>query len=363
LKADASGVVRARLALDDYVDGSEVRPAIDCSLVCSSEVQGYTPDNPEPVPGYGWSCNKTSFTKYAREAIRCAGAVMDEWYGRQVLFVTLTLPGSTMDALQQLGRWSGYAMSRLRQHIRDNCESAGVIAVWEWQGRGALHLHLAVGHSDKRALDRVFLQFREWWCRLLVRIGTLARCDMFQDEYGESLCFDWHKTRQDVQWAEKTVGRYLSKYISKKASKDIEGSLVWPLSWWGMSNNLRHEVACRRLVAESPPLEVRDAQEIYEALVARLREGNPKVFEYTNQYATRERYMVALAEPESGAADYQEMVRQMFEACDRVGGNRYSPGPFDHLGHMARLSGLSSADAPVSLRQICEMFGVVKCTA
>lgn len=356
---NAAGELRARLQIQSVPGPERAERAIDCTLVCSSEVEDLTPDYPTPKPGWGWSPKKRGFTKYARSTIREAGAVLDEWCGSSVLFATFTMPGDGRAKYLQLSRFSAYVVHRLRQFLSDKLPGYSCINVWELQGRGALHLHLAVGHPDREALESVGRVLPAVWCRVLGTVSRVSGVDVFANDYGQTLAWDWHLTRQDVQWATKCVGAYLSKYISKQASKAVGHCVSGPASWWGITNNLRKEVVARRLCAESDRLDPARARDVFESLTAFIKERYEKVFSYGNRERPRDAYLVAFANKVQGTNNFSDAVRHLFSTCAEVLDTVQDVEAFDWVGHLARLSGVADVNAPLPVSFIANFFGAV----
>ncbi len=356
----ASGETRVRLCNVPVVEAETREPRDIGPLVCSFEVEDTYVDSPAPRPGWGWGCRKKEFTKYAQRTIRDAGAIMDERCGANVVFATFTMPGSLSGASEQLARYSGYAVHGLRAWLHDKLPGYYAINVWEWQTRGALHVHLAIGHPDRAALERACALLPKSWCRILGRISRQSGVDLFADSEGNTYAWDWHLTRQDIQWATKSVGRYLSKYVSKRASKVCAGARFNPASWWGITQSLREEVQSRRVQAVTGHLGKQQAIAVFEAVCKVVREYASKTFSYGNKERPRDRYLVAFDSPVQAIANFAKAVWELFSTEDSELGDVKRVEPFPLMAHLARLWGCGDANAPLSVERIAACFGAVR---
>lgn len=215
----------------------------------------------------------TEFGHGAKRKMNCAGHIMDKLCTSpddipNAVFVTLTLPGSTDLAVRTLAAWSGYIQNRLMQVIRDYEKMFGFsiywLRCWEWQKRGALHLHLVLG-SDCSVEHSLLLacshDIKNLWHKLLLsfysdsvprkklklgnRSGSMPVVDLYERaEKKEGSPSTWrespHKWQDKIESVRKSVGRYLSKYTGK--DKRLLGKkpdkCYYPSRWWGCSREL-----------------------------------------------------------------------------------------------------------------------------
>jgi hypothetical protein len=187
-----------------------------------------------------------------RRAILRSGAVMSRLYPErgQTWEVTLTLPGSTMQAKKCLAAYTSWLMNRLLQVIRDFKKKRKVTIsnfyVWEWQKRGALHLHMALGCEDTLIVEECARAVRAKWFCLLEELGELTEIDMF----AKSSTFTWKDKPSAWQShcmpIEKNLAAYFAKYASKDKDSGIPKSgspvLFYPTTWWGRSRDLAQAV-------------------------------------------------------------------------------------------------------------------------
>ena len=202
---------------------------------------------------------RTKLTRHARHVLKEAAGVVEDEYGRNVAFITLTLPGSTACAIKQIAMLSremqnGF-LQRLRDHLRRN-ESLSELQyflVWEWQKRGALHVHIGIALSDgvwealtTRRRDSKLENYHHWWCQIMAHLSDKHGVDMFAREGGGTWKYDWKSVRVSCERVRKSIGRYLSKYVSKGSGCEEENELFHPHRWWSLSKTLREKVFNRR---------------------------------------------------------------------------------------------------------------------
>lgn len=196
-------------------------------------------------------------TKYGRRTTREGCAVLQERYGREVAFLTLTIPGSTPEALRAVAENAGEILDAFFQRVRkffymaidENAEKAAVdyVGVWELQKRGALHIHAAIGLSSPEMFDALVKNHRRWWCHILKTYSAKTGVDLFARAEGGTWSNRWRKVQTDCQKIRKSCKRYMSKYISKGITGGAVLSGGTPKRWWFMAKNLRQEVLARRI--------------------------------------------------------------------------------------------------------------------
>lgn len=233
-------------------------------------------------------------TGYAAHSLREAAAILEREYGKEVLFITVTLPGSTREAMDTLAKESSGIRNAYLQCFRDavdqkNSEhdhiqsfaagsgtgeifgptgTAGGAAaswracyVWEYQKRGALHLHLVIGVGDA-ALQQVFMQSaKRWWVKTLRHYSKKTGVDLFAKKDGGSWKGAHLRYCCKVEKVRKSVGRYMAKYLSKDARRMVEEGYLPPSSWWGWSDELRDMVMAERRLDAYRLVSIDEAQE------------------------------------------------------------------------------------------------------
>ena len=158
---------------------------------------------------------------------------------------TLTLPANTNEAFECLAAHSGAIINSLFQPLRDKYPDTNHwFFVWEYQKRGALHLHIAHYHPDECEGMLIGNILIEQWHKILCDISDSSGVWMLsakhQDDY-EMKDFYQHHT----QPMRKSVAGYFSKYASKAGQKEENNyirkfSQMYPPSrFWGCSKQIK----------------------------------------------------------------------------------------------------------------------------
>jgi hypothetical protein len=200
-----------------------------------------------------------------RQLLRHGGALEHHAPPEECLFLTGTLPGSTEDSFRAIAEWSGYIVHRLKAWVAKHEKSKMDFYCWEYQKRGALHLHYCVRVRDDEHRRHILDGFRDWWIQILHRVGEFARTDMFRKNSGKTWLDDLSKVRAIAEVCRKSPARYLAKYLSKSASPQKGNARFFaPSRWWGTSRALSAAAAllstCQTLI-ESGVQAVRRAWE------------------------------------------------------------------------------------------------------
>ena len=214
---------------------SELKSPAPLSLVPNSQTQrnpvgfGSLPDKPTTFGLNG-----------KRKLIRQGAAMETEAPPHECLFLTGTLPGSTEDSFRAIAAWSGYIVHRLKSWIGTYAPGKYDFYCWEYQRRGALHLHYCVWLPDSSARAMVLDKFRAWWIQILHRVGESCNTDMFRKNSGKTWLSDLSKVRAVAEVCRKSPARYLAKYLSKSAAPARGPSRAFsPSRWWGTSRPLK----------------------------------------------------------------------------------------------------------------------------
>lgn len=239
LTGEPSGEIRLRL---DLPSGGGKRPsagrvagskAAGCgALVYKHEVR----DCNVKRSGFGGLPIETKFGRFARRAVKNAVGALETHFGRRVVFLTLTLPGSSNRAREHFARWSAKVIELLTHWIRSTASGAHYVYVWERHKSGALHLHAAIGDSDVLKLRALERNFKTYVHRMFSTVSALAGCDMFERGDGGSWRGCVSVLRSRIEPIRKSVKRYMAKYLTKGAGA-AQG--YCPSRWWGCSRNLR----------------------------------------------------------------------------------------------------------------------------
>lgn len=203
-----------------------------------------------------------SFTNAAGQKLRECGSAIDQICGdpTKTVAITLTLPAHHEDAFRAIAAYSGYAVNRLFQPIRRNYGDEVLwFFVWEYQKRGALHMHIALYHHEKSRALEIGRSLRGVWWSILQDIGKLADTDMFLGRRGRRND-DIEKMHFYCEPMRRSLGAYFSKYAGKNESKQAWYCQRYPVGrFWGSC------YALKKLVKElsfSFVLEIDDSDHI-----------------------------------------------------------------------------------------------------
>ena len=158
---------------------------------------------------------------------------------------TLTLPANTKDAFECLAVYSGYAVNRLFQPVRrDYADCNQWFFVWEYQKRGALHLHIAHYHPCKITGAAIGEKLLQTWHNILCDISENSGICLFTAKQGDR-CTVRRSHQHQTQPMRKSVAGYFSKYASKAGQKQENNyvrkfSQMYPPSrFWGCSSQIK----------------------------------------------------------------------------------------------------------------------------
>ena len=158
----------------------------------------------------------------------------------ECLFLTGTLPGSTEASFRAIAEWSGYIVHRLKSWIGNYAAQKLDFYCWEYQKRGALHLHYCVHVPDAAGRAFILGEFHSWWIAILHSIGEKSQCDMFRKNSTKTHLGNTSVVRAVAETCRKSPARYLAKYLSKSATPlRGAGRSFTPSRWWGTSRPLK----------------------------------------------------------------------------------------------------------------------------
>jgi hypothetical protein len=187
-----------------------------------------------------------SFTRISGQRLRECGAAMDILCGgdlAQCHEVCLTLPGNHEAAFNALAKNTYFATHRIFAYLKKQYDGeVSWFYVWEYQKRGALHLHLAVHHKDSSLLDAICSDIKRAWIRILQDIGTMESCCMFSDKTKRkcTVSQNWQMHSEQIH---SSVGGYFSKYAGKEESKQEWYCQKYPISrFWGSSATIKQVI-------------------------------------------------------------------------------------------------------------------------
>jgi len=182
------------------------------------------------------------------QKIRESGAAIDSLMKEQgggARIVTLTLVGDTKEAFECLAANSGYTINRLFQVVRRKFGACkNWFFVWEYQKRGALHLHICVWHKDKHISAKIGVYLVQQWYKILQDIQDKTCVDMFvrKDKKTYTPKQKWQSRNEPMR---KSAGGYFSKYASKASNKKERNHIYYlaskypPSRFWGSSQSVK----------------------------------------------------------------------------------------------------------------------------
>lgn len=211
----------------------------------------------KPVRGYGELPTTKEFRLEAHRKILRYGGALDQMEGDQSLFYTITLPGSTLKSLEYLARYSAYFVKRIKQYLLDLARSIGessceFLYVWEFQKRGALHLHAIILTKSQRVTEliRESLVLKSW--QVLEQVSDKSGVDLFERDKGGSWRGKYYRLRGEVKELASTPAAYLAKYLGKQKSKRYPAQIFYPSRWWGCTKGIREKYDELRYTASIP---------------------------------------------------------------------------------------------------------------
>lgn len=198
--------------------------------------------------GWGHLSKPTTFGKKARHRLLEAGAIVDKLCGLNAWEITCTLPGGTTGAICTLAENTGWLMNELTQIIR-RAKCKYWFYVWEFQKRGALHLHLLIADPERNIQSLAWKLESRWW-QALEFLSKKNQVDLFARRIGGSWRGDPSKWQSHVAPIQKSVAAYFSKYASKglqpSSAISYQKKLFSPSRWWGCSTEIKAQIKIHR---------------------------------------------------------------------------------------------------------------------
>lgn len=275
----------------DFVALDTERPGIDplppLSLVPNSQTKrssaGYG-DLPEKSTAFGLNAK--------RSLLRQGGALEKVAPPEECLFLTGTLPGSTEDSFKAIAAWSGYIVHRLKSWIGNHERQKLDFYVWEYQKRGALHLHYCVWIRDAERRRIILGGFRQWWIQILHTVGQSAGCDMFRKNASKTHLSDLSKVRAVAEICRKSPARYLAKYLSKSANATRGNARFFtPSRWWGTSRPLKKLAESLTQVVDVIESGVNAVRRVWESVSHYCDTSESVTYSYRHKVGVGETYV------------------------------------------------------------------------
>lgn len=196
------------------------------------------------------------FTRLARQTLLDAGGALDKmgFAPNEFHFFTGTLPGSTDAAKEMIARYSREIVHNLKVSLTKRGINL-TFNTWEWQKRGALHLHLVI-HAPNEDPQQFADYLESRWYDLIDLVSLKSGVSLWERAANLPGNRFWNRNSPQLKGiaaktvqCEKSVAAYLSKYVGKESvdsgsipdkrlSSKIK-TLFYPSSWWSISNHLR----------------------------------------------------------------------------------------------------------------------------
>lgn len=158
---------------------------------------------------------------------------------KECVMLTGTLPGSTMAAMETIAKLAPEIVKKIREWVRYRSHSTYWLYTWEWQKRGALHIHYVVHEPDPEKRAALVAGWKAKWIEILLSFGDDTSLCLFARTNGKSWLEDTDKVQADAVELDKSPARYLSKYLSKsKYGTNGESLGFYPSQWSGCSREL-----------------------------------------------------------------------------------------------------------------------------
>jgi len=259
----------------------------------------------------------------AKRLIREYSSAIERAYGRErCIFLTGTLPGSSIEAMTELAKCQKTIQRRLRQWLQDvaACSVAAVI-VWEYQKRGALHLHILVGHQDGSVVRKIRRGFKRYWVRLLQRLSAASGVDLFGKSDGSSHRMTPHVVRAWAQPVRKSVSAYLAKYLSKSCVVSGPPGVTSISRLWGATSVARQLLHSFTETALTVALPIEECLKHWEKLVSLPSVAAVPTFGWNRRYSNTEKAMAVCASFSNQERVWQDCMQSLdcaFLALDDI---------------------------------------------
>lgn len=272
-------------------DETEFGCRVVCEPTCHSLKTLNAVKKPRPVaisesqlkPGYGGLPRFQRFSTYGRRTLLRAGGALERAHPHhECAFLTVTHPGSTRESMEVLAKFSAFAVQRLKAWLGKRIQGNLSLYTWEWQKRGALHLHYVVHCPNEQVYQYVQSNLKAQWIRILDAIAKESGVDIYRKHSGFSWASNKDMVRVDCQRCEKSVAAYLSKYLSKATDnvKRMPKNAYCPSRWYGVSRPLLALLREMSVKVTLYSLRERDAWETYQDCLSVLQSYSLKCYEY-----------------------------------------------------------------------------------
>jgi hypothetical protein len=262
---------------------------------------------------------KTILTKYAKRTIKEAGYICARDKHGETVFATATLPGSSLEAMRSLAENSGYAANLLTQWFRRHFAKPEYFYVWEWQKRGALHVHFVFQCSSAREAYKIERSFKKVWLQILVQVSEKSGRDIFERSDGGSWSRRSKVCQVKVVRHVVNAGRYLSKYLGKGSENSNMDSHLYPGRWWSVSYALLKKIREERVNLYSNIICETSIGSVGRDLASVLATLANTVRAFVNPYSNEDEHFIFYF-AEERYKECKEVAINLFEAFDTACG-------------------------------------------
>lgn len=268
-----------------------------------------------PKTGYGKLGSIPGYTLNARRRILRAGGAIDRVIesAEQCVFLTGTLPGGSDEAKRAIAEWSAYAVNLVQSWLGKRVPEKLLIYAWEFQKRGALHLHITMVCKDPETRKEIISEWKDEWTRVIDNISMKSGVDCWQRWDGYSYANgNKHVLQTDAQECRASAAAYLSKYMSKR-NLQPEEQYNWqyhPSRYWGISRPL-----CKLIEEFTETVEVLIssdyvAESAYEDISSVAQSEGVSAYNYIHEY-TKSRVLVFYDNTEKGEGLWADMKSRL----------------------------------------------------
>ena len=279
---DASGEIRMGIRAPRKLNASRT-PLQSGVLSSAKRALSSNAKNSENIrcirSGRGSVPRVVSYTKYAKRQIKNGVAALKDIYGKSVLFLTVTIPGSTDEALLLLARYSATFVDSLRHWLQYQAPRSAWVYKWEWQKRGALHLHAALGCANRVEMEAIRRKFKREVYSLFVALSDRVGQDIFQRADGTSWRESYDTLRIEAKPVRKCVKRYMAKYVSKCPGADLG---YHPSRWWGATRALMAHAQAKSRASTRSAHSALELRQLELACLGTLARYTPVLHRYGN---------------------------------------------------------------------------------
>lgn len=182
---------------------------------------------------------KLYLSRNGRNTVLRAGSCFSQGSDTERLLLTGTLPGRLREAHCALAEFSTYATKTLTNWLTRRSPGCKWMYTWEFQKRGALHVHLVV-ELPIAVAQYVKEFFQDEWNRILSAISKKSGVNLYKRTH--KYVHSKKVTQADVTVCDREPSRYISKYISKGSTNGFGQWRYPPKTWYQVSRSLLHEL-------------------------------------------------------------------------------------------------------------------------